>query len=72
MPQIFKALTTIMAWVLWISALVMGFSVLIMGIIRGELYGSARVPMSDWAGFAIALTFAIGSVVVMKIRKTLE
>jgi hypothetical protein len=72
MPQIFKALTTIMAWVLWISALVMGFSVLIMGIIRGELYGSAPVPMSDWAGFAIALAFAIGSVVVMKIRKTLE
>ena len=72
MPEIFKPLATIMAWAFWIVSWVTGLSVLIMGIINGDLYGSQPVPMSYWAGFAVALTYGIGAVVIMKLRKTLE
>ena len=72
MPQIFKALATTMVWVLWISGLVMGFSVFFHGIAIGELYGSGAPSMSMWAGFAVALGFGIGALVSMKIRKSLE
>ena len=72
MPQIFKALASIMVWVLWISGLVMGFSAFIKGIILGHLYGSAVTPMAYPAIFAVALAFGIGALVAMKIRKGLE
>ena len=72
MPQIFKALATTMVWVLWISGLVMGFSVFFHGVILGDLYGPEPAPMSYWAGFAVALAYGVGAVVVMKLRKTLE
>lgn len=72
MPQIFKALATIMVWVLWISGLVMGFSVLIMGIARGDIYGPQASPMSIWTGFAVALGFGLVALIGMKIRKSLE
>lgn len=73
MPQIFKALASIMAWILWISGLVMGFSTLIIGTIAGDLFNVAQpMPMVYPAGFAVALAFGIGAVVVMKIRKDLE
>ena len=55
MPPIFKALATTMAWVLWIVALVTGFSALAMGIISRDLYNSARTtPMVYPALFAVA------------------
>ena len=72
MPPIFKALATILVWILWISGLVMSFSTFIMGIINGTLYGPEPTPMSEWAGFAVALAYGVGAVVVMKLRKTLE
>jgi len=72
MPQIFKALATATVWILWISGLVSGFSVLIHGIIIGDLYGSVPPSMSSWAGFAVAIAFAIGALVAMKVRKSLE
>ena len=73
MPQIFKALATILAWILWISGLVMGFSVLIIGIIAGDLFNTAApVPMVYPAMFAVALAFGVGSVVVMVLRKNME
>ena len=72
MPQIFKALASIMVWVLWISGLVMGFSAFIKGIILGHLYGSTVTPMAYPAIFAVALGFGIGAAVIMKIRKDLE
>jgi hypothetical protein len=73
MPQIFKALATIMVWILWVSGLVMGFSTLIMGIIGGDLFNAAKpVPMAYPAMFAVALAFGIGALVAMKIRKSLE
>ena len=72
MPPIFKTLASITAWIQWIAGLVMGFSLFIMGLIKGVLYGPEPVPMSMWAGFAVALAYGIGAVVVMKLRKTLE
>ena len=72
MPPIFKALATILVWILWISGLVMGFSTLVMGIINGTLYGSEPTPMSEVAGFAVALAYGVGAVVVMILRKKME
>jgi len=72
MPPVFKALATIMVWVLWISGMVMGFSVLIAGIARGEIYGPQAPPMSVWAGFAVALAFGLVALIGMKVRKSLE
>jgi len=72
MPPVFKALASITAWILWICGIVMGFSVMIMGIIHGDLYGPGAVPMSYWAGFAVALAYGIGAVVIMRLRKALE
>jgi hypothetical protein len=72
MPQYFKALATIMVWVLWISALATGLSTLAMGLINGVLYGSETVPMAFPAFFAVSLTMGVGSVVVMLLRKKLE
>jgi len=72
MPPIFKALASILVWVLWISGLVMGFSALIHGIILGDLYGSQAAPVSYFAGFTVALAFGIGAVVVMLLRKKME
>ncbi len=73
MPQIFKALATIMAWILWIFALVTGFSTLIMGIISGDLYNPDKLmPMSYPATFAVAGFYAILAVVIMILRKKME
>ena len=73
MPPIFKALATTMAWVLWICALVTGFSTLAMGIISGDLYNTARTtPMVYPALFAVAGFYAILAVVIMLLRKKME
>ena len=74
MPDIFKALASILAWILWISSLVTGFSTLIMGIVRGELYSVApgQMPMTYPAMFAVSGFFAIVAVVIMILRKKME
>jgi hypothetical protein len=72
MPQYFKALATIMAWVLWLSALVTGLSTFAMGLINGVLYGSGPVPMVFAAFFAVSLAMGVGSIVVMLLRKKME
>ncbi len=73
MPNIFKALATIMVWILWISSLVMGFSTLIVGTIAGDLFNpSAVAPMPYPAFFAVAGFYAIVALIAMKIRKGLE
>ena len=73
MPQIFKALATIMVWILWVSGLVMGFSTLIIGIIAGDLFNPAQpLPMSYPAAFAVAGFYALLALLAMKIRKGLE
>ena len=72
MPQIFKALASIMVWILWLSGLVMGFSTLVLGIMAGHLFSTEVTPMSYLVGFAVALAYGIGAAVVMLIRKKLE
>ena len=73
MPQIFKALASIMVWVLWICGMVMGFSTMIVGTIAGDLFNAAKpVPMAYPAMFAVALGFGLVALVGMKIRKDLE
>ena len=71
MPQIFKALATILAWVLWISSLVTGLSTLLMGIIAGGLY-SSQPPMVIPVFFLVSVAHGVGAVVVMILRKKME
>ena len=72
MPPIFKALSTIMAWILWVSALVLGFGSLLMGIIRGDLFGTKAPPMVYAGMFIVAGFYAIVTAVIMLIRKKME
>ena len=75
MPPIFKALATIMAWILWIVSIVMGFSAFIMGIITGALYSTTEPTTAIFifpAIWAVAGFDAILAVVIMYIRKKME
>ena len=73
MPPIFKALATVMAWLLWIFALVTGFSTLAMGIISGDLFSTEVIPpMAYTALFAVAGFYGILAVVIMILRKKME
>jgi hypothetical protein len=73
MPPIFKALATIMAWLLWIFALVTGFSTLAIGIIAGDLFSTEVIPpMAYTALFAVAGFYAILAIVIMVLRKKME
>jgi len=38
----------------------------------GVIYGPEPAPMSVWAGFAVALGYGVGAVVVMVLRKKME
>ena len=73
MPNIFKALASITAWILWIAALVMGFSTFILGTIAGDLFSTTEVePIAYPITFAVALAYGVGAVVVMLLRKKME
>jgi L-cystine uptake protein TcyP (sodium:dicarboxylate symporter family) len=73
MPDIFKALATITAWILWIAALVMGFSTFIVGTIAGDLFSTTEVePVGYAISFAVAGFYAILAVVIMILRKKME
>jgi vacuolar-type H+-ATPase subunit I/STV1 len=72
MPDIFKALATIMAWILWIVALISGFSAFIMGILSGDMYGGGEYSMTYPATFAVSGFFALAAVVIMILRKKME
>ena len=72
MPEIFKALASITAWIMFIVFLVTGFSTFIMGIVSGALYGGQPVPMIFPVSWAVALAYGVGAVVVMILRKKME
>jgi hypothetical protein len=73
MPSIFKALASTMAWILWLFALVMGFSSLAMGIISGDLYNTDKAPPTVYPVlFAVAGFYAIIAVIIMLLRKRME
>ena len=65
MPAYFKALATIVVWVLFISGCVATVMPILTRILQGELFGS----LIAWA---IGVTCLILSVVAMKLRKGLE
>ena len=73
MPQVFKALATITVWILWISALVMGFGAFIMGLINGAIFNPGQdTPVSYAAHFAVAGVYVALALFAMKIRKGME
>jgi hypothetical protein len=72
MPDIFKALATVGAWVLFIAGMVMGFSSFIMGIINEDLFSSTTTPMEYDVAFAVAAFYVLAAVVVMILRKKME
>jgi hypothetical protein len=72
MPDIFKALATVGAWILFIAGMVMGFSSFIMGIINEDLFSSTTTPMEYDVAFAVAAFYVLAAVVVMILRKKME
>jgi hypothetical protein len=72
MPPIFKALATIMAWVLWIVAMVMGFGTFISGVINEDLFSSTPLPMEYPTMWAVAGFYGILAIVIMILRKKME
>ena len=73
MPQIFKALATINAWVLFILGwIVLLIGVLIMPAIEGVFFAGTAPPLIFWVGFALAIGTLTLSVVLMKLRQMLE
>ena len=72
MPDIFKALATTMAWIMWIVAIISGFSAFMMGILSGDLYGGGEYSMLYPATFAVAGFYALVAVVIMILRKKME
>jgi len=71
MPPIFKALATIMAWIMWIVALVMGFGTWIMCMVTQ--YGTTGAPPMYYpVTWAVAGFYAIAAVVIMILRKKME
>jgi uncharacterized membrane protein len=72
MPDIFKALASITAWVLFILAWITGVSTFIMGLVNGNLYGDEEPSMVLPVFFAVALAEAVSAVVVMILRKKME
>jgi len=73
MPPVFKSLATISAWGLFIFAWVMGISALVMGIVSGKLFNADEgAPIAFAVFWAVAGFYAIASVVVMLLRKKME
>jgi ABC-type sugar transport system permease subunit len=72
MPPIFKALTTTMAWILWIISLVIGFGACVSGLVNGDLRSTDPLPVVYYIAWAVALGYAIGAVGIMILRKKME
>ncbi len=73
MPQIFKALASIMAWILFIGGLIMLVSVLLMTALSGQLYSvDSPPPMEYYVGLGIATIIFAAAAYTMKVRKMPE
>ena len=73
MPQVFKALATIMVWVLFISSLFIVAISLIFGTIRGDLFGGGEPLSTSYIMiWGLATVMGILSVCAMKLRQMLE
>jgi len=70
MPKIFKALATITAWILFISACV---TLLMTTINWAIIIGFVGKPGPDaWAGWGLAAAAFVLSVVVMRLRQGMK
>lgn len=68
MPVIFKALTTIVAWVLF----VFGFLRLIVALVMAFASGPSVPPTEVYLDFAVGIASLTLSAVVMQLRRKLE
>jgi hypothetical protein len=68
MPSVFKSLTTIAAWVLF----VFGFLRLIIGLVMAFASGPEIPPTGVYLDFAIGVASLTLSAVVMQLRRKLE
>jgi hypothetical protein len=64
-PSIFKALASVVAWILFVSGCVATIASPISRIVQGEVLGAL-------VAWAIGVACLILSVVAMKLRKSLE
>jgi hypothetical protein len=73
MPPVFKALATIAAWTLFISAWLFALGTLVTGILTGVLFTAGKEGWADvFAYFVLAIVCITLSVFVMKLRRSLE
>jgi uncharacterized membrane protein YhaH (DUF805 family) len=73
MPPIFKALATIAAWVLFISAWLFALTNLAISILTGVLWTvGAEGAWEVFAYFVLAIVCTTLSVVVMRLRQKME
>jgi hypothetical protein len=72
MPDIFKALASITAWVFFIVSWITALITVLSMIITGGMFGDETPPMVVPAFFAVATAEGFLAVVIMKIRKSLE
>ena len=73
MPQIFKPLVTVSAWLMFILA--WGFSVvgfIVGGLVEGELTGSEPPSMNFLVALALSIGFAFAGGFLLLVRKKLE
>jgi ABC-type Fe3+ transport system permease subunit len=73
MPQAFKALVTVTAWLMFFFAWAFPVVGLIAGgFVGGELTGTASPSMNFFAGIALSIGFAFAGGFLMLVRKKLE
>jgi hypothetical protein len=72
MPQIFKALATVTVWGVFVGAWLSAVITLIIGCVKGYIFGTAQPPMTYFASYVIAIGFAFAGGFLMIVRKKLE
>ena len=68
MPNIFKSLTTIVAWVLFVFGLLR----LLIGLVMAFASGPTLPPTQIYLDFAVGIASLTLSAVVMQLRRKLE
>ena len=73
MPQIFKALASISAWVLFFFGMfTLVITFVFMNMSQAQVGYSEPPPMQPYLGLAIGVVSIVSSVVAMRLRKGLE
>lgn len=68
MPPVFKALSTIAAWVLFVFGLLR----LVIGLVVAFSLGPAQPPIEAYLDFAVGVSSITLSVVVMELRRRFQ